>query len=160
MTYQVYNSRYLYIAWQSSCVRNANGKEKLKPLVQARIELWVKKDTEILPVKRLSVHQKVFCPVQIVERLLLSARGMVIAVFVLDHQQKYSRIWSTVLNLWIGIVELSETFVWGGRILFEIKFTKCNEKYFIKTVPDNVTVLSSSVELVWWNSGDKCNCTH
>ena len=32
--------------------------------------------------------------------------------------------------------------------MFEIKFNKCNEKYFIKTVPDNVTVLSSSVELV------------
>ena len=32
--------------------------------------------------------------------------------------------------------------------MFEMKFTKCNEKYFIKAVPDNVTVLSSSVELV------------
>jgi hypothetical protein len=46
-------------------------------------------------------------------------------------------------------MQLPNTFVSGGRRLFEIKFTKRKEKVFIKAkYKNNVTIFSSSVALV------------
>jgi len=43
----------------------------------------------------------------------------------------------------MSIMHLRKTFASGGGRVFEMKFTKCNEKSFIKTVyQNNVTIVT------------------
>jgi hypothetical protein len=51
-----------------------------------------------------------------------------------------------VRNLLMSIMQLRWTFASGGRRLFEMKFTKFNEKSFIKTVyQNNITICYQAV---------------